>query len=184
MFFYPARMKSTGLTCYIYEIGKCRKDLHLSVKLDEFDPSKLTLLEDELNPENYKILYDGKKFRLFLENLYGKVKTSRTFQHKYLSIKDDTTKTKKCLYDVFFAIKELVTGKITDMCGFIDWNKIWLNCTEYDLTDKHSYHFEKLYLAMDGVICFQDPFLKNYKLDCEIIHGCVYLCKKCDTFLL
>ena len=87
-------MKYTKLTCYIYEVGKCRKDLHLSVKLDEFDPSKLSLLEDELNPENYKILYDGKKFRLFVENLYGKVKTSRAFQNEYLSIKDDTTNTK------------------------------------------------------------------------------------------
>ena len=113
LIFYPDRMKSTELTCYIYELGKCRKDLHLSVKLDEFDPSKFTLLED-----------NGKIFRVFVENLYGKVKTSRAFQHEYLSIKDDTTKTKKCLYEVFFAIKELLTGKITDMCGFIDWNKI------------------------------------------------------------
>ena len=67
-------MKSTELSCYIYEVGKSRKDLHLSVKLDEFDPSKLSLLENDLNPENFNILYDGKKFRLFIENLYGKVK--------------------------------------------------------------------------------------------------------------
>ena len=124
LFIYPDRMKSTELTCYIYEVGKSRKDLHLSVKLDEFDPSKLSPLEDELNPDNYKILYDGKKFRLFVEKLYGKVKTSRAFEHEYLSIKGDITNTKKCLYEVFFAIKELVTGKIPDICGFIDWNKI------------------------------------------------------------
>ena len=178
-------MKATELTCYVYKVGKDRKDLHLSVKLDEFDPSKLTLLEDDLNPENFKILYDGRKFRLFIENLYGKVKKSRLFESHYLSVKDDITKNKKCLYEVFFAIKELVTGKVTDdMCGFIDWNKIWLNCTKYDLTEKDSYHFEKLYLALDGVICVMDPFLKNYKLGCEMIHGCVYLCEKCDTFLL
>ena len=177
-------MKLTELTCYIYEVGKCRKDLHLSVKLDEFDASKLRLVEDELNPEHYKVLYDGKKFCLFVEKLYSKAKTSRVFEHEYLSIKDDCTKAKKCLYEVFFAIKELVTGKVTDMCGFVEWNKIWLNCTEYDLTDKHSYHLENLYLAIDGVICFQDPYLKNYKLDCEMIHGGVYLCEKCDTFLI
>ena len=99
-------------------------------------------------------------------------------------MKDDLTKSKKCLFEVFFAIKELVTSKVADMCGFIDWNKIWLNCTEYDLTEKHSYHFEKMYLALDGIICFQDPFLKNYKLDCEMVHGCVYLCEKCHSFLL
>ena len=100
-----------------------------------------------------------------------------------MSVKDDITKNKKCLYEVFFAIKELVTAKITDdLCGFIDWNKIWLNCTEYDLTEKHSYHFEKLYLAVDGVICIMDPFLKNYKLGCEMIHGCVYLCENVILF--
>ena len=59
-------MKPTELTCYVFEVGKDRKDLHLSVKLDEFDPSKLTLLKDDLNPENFKILYEGRKFRLFL----------------------------------------------------------------------------------------------------------------------
>ena len=181
-------MKLTELTCYIYEVGKCRKDLHLSVNLDEFDSSKLSLVEDELNPDNFKVLYEGKKFRLFIEKLYAKAKTSRVFEHEYLSIKDDCTKTKKRLHEVFFAIKELVTGKAIDMCEFLEWNKIWLNCTEYDLADRHSYHFEKLYLAVDGVVCdsvcFRDPYLKSYKLDCEMIYGCVYLCEKCDTFLI
>ena len=117
-------MKPTELSCYIYEVGKNRKDIHLAVKLDEFDPSKLALLEDNLNPENFKILYDGKKFRLFIENLYGKVKKSRAFKCEYLNIKDDLTKSKKCLYENFFAIKELVISKIADMSCFIEWNKI------------------------------------------------------------
>ena len=98
-------MKPTELSCYIYEVGKNRKDINLAVKLDEFDPSKLALLEDDLNPENFKILYDGKKFCLFIENLYGKVKKSRTFECEYLNIKDDFTKSKKCLYEVFFCNK-------------------------------------------------------------------------------
>ena len=114
-----------------------------------------------------------------------RLKLYLVFGDEYLSIKGDVTMARKCLYEVFFIIKELVTSKIAaDMCGFIDWNKIWLNCMEYDLTKTHSYHFEKLYLAVDGVICIWDPFLKNHKLDCKMIHGCVYLCEKCDTFLL
>ena len=181
---YSEKVKLTELTCYIYEIGNCKTELHLSVNLDEFDSSKLSLVEDKLNPDNFKVLYEGKKFRLFIEKLYAKAKTSRMFDHEYLSIKDDCTNTKKRLYEVFFTIKELITGKVADMCGFVEWNKIWLNCTEYDLVNKHSYHFEKLYLAVDSVVCFQDPYLKNYKLYCEMIHGCVYLCEKCDTFLI
>ena len=45
-------MKPTELTCYIYEVGKCRKYLHLSVNLEQFDESKISLVEDELNPDN------------------------------------------------------------------------------------------------------------------------------------
>ena len=65
---------SKELTCYIYEVGICKKDLHLSVNLHDFDSSKLSLVIDELNPDNFKVLYSGKKFRLFVEKLYGKVK--------------------------------------------------------------------------------------------------------------
>ena len=178
-------MKATELSCYIYEVGNCKKDLHLSVDLNDFDSSKLSLMVDELNSDNFKVLYSGKKFRLFVEKLYGKVKECRAFDDRdYLSIKDDCSVTKKMLYEVFFAMKELVTGKVVDMCSFIEWNKIWLNCTEYDLTNKHSYHLEKLYLAVDGVISIPDPYLKSYKLDCEMIKGGVCLCAKCDTFLI
>ena len=113
------------------------------------------------------------------------MKESRAFDDRdYLSIKDECSVTKKMLYAVFFAIKELVTGKVVDICSFIEWNKIWLNCTEYDLTNKHSYHLENLYLAVDGVISFADPYLKSYKLDCKMIQGGVYLCEKCDTLLI
>ena len=177
-------MKSTELTCYIYEVGICKKGLHLSENLHEFDSSKLSLVADELNPDNFKVLYNGKKFRLFVEKLYAKAKKSRVFENNdCLSIKDDCSVNKKILYEVFFAIKELITGKV-EMCSFIEWNRIWMGCTEYDLTNKHSYHFENLYLAVDSVISIPDPYLKNYKLDCEMIQGNVYLCEKCDTFLL
>ena len=182
--FYSGKMKPTELTCYIYEVGICKKDLHLSVNLHKFDSSKLSLVVDELNPDKFKVLYSDKKFHLFVEKLYGKVKKSRAFEDTdYLNIKDDCSVSKKMLYEVFFAIKELVTGKV-DMCSFVEWNRIWLGCTEYDLTNKHSYHFEKMYLAVDSVVCVPDPYFKNYKLGCELVQGNVYLCEKCDTFLL
>ena len=180
-------MKPTELTCNIYEETlNCKKYLHLSIKLDEFDPSRFALAKDDLNNENYNIIYDGKKFRLFVEKLYGKVKTSRVFENDYLSFKDDQTKAKKYLYDIFSSIKSLVKSNLKEdeMCSFIDWNRIWLNCVEYDMTNKHLYRFENLYIALDSMIALYDPFLKNYKLGCEMIDACVYLCEKCDTFLL
>ena len=178
-------MKATELSCYIYEVGNCKKDLHLSINLNDFDSSKLSLEVDKLNSENFKVLHNGNKFRLFVKKLYGKVKQSRAFEDReYLSIKDDCGVAKKKLYEVFFVIKESISGKVEGMWSFIEWNKIWLNCTEYDLAKKHSYHFENLYLAVDGVISIPDPYLTGYKFDCEMMQGDVYLCDKCDTFLL
>ena len=178
-------MKATELSCYIYEVGNCKKDLHLSVNLNDFNSSKLSLEVDKLNSENFKVLYNGNKFRLFVKKLYGKVKQGRAFEDReYLSIKDDCGIAKKKLYEVFSVIKELISRKVEGMWSFIEWNKIWLNCTEYDLTKKHLHHFENLYLAVDGVISIPDPYLTGYKLDCEIMQGDVYLCDKCHTFLL
>ena len=63
-------MKATELSCYIYEVGNCKKDLRLSVNLNDFDSSKLSLMVDELNSDNFKVLYSGKKFRLFVEDIW------------------------------------------------------------------------------------------------------------------
>ena len=174
-------------TCYIYEIGRCKKDLGLSIRLEDFDRSKLSLVVNDLNEDNFSVLYDGRKFRLYVDKLYAKVKHSRTFEQQYLSIKDDHTKAKERLIKVFTAIKELVqlnTEVHPDQMCYINWNNIWLNCCEYDLTKPHSYHLEKLYLAFDDVMCFKEPFMISYKLSCEMIDSFIYLCQKCDTYLL
>ena len=177
-------MKPTELNFYIYEVGICKKDLELSVNLSEFDRSKFSLEVEDLNPDNFKVMYDGKQFCLFVEKLYGQMKKSRCFEDTdYLSIKNDCSGSKPILYEMFSAIKELIMCKV-EMCTFIEWNKIWIGCSEYDLSNKHSYHFENLYLAVDCVISIPDPYFKNYRLDCQMIKGNVYLCKKCDTFLL
>ena len=44
--------------CYIYEVGICKKDLELSISLEDFNPSKLSLLVNDLNEDNFSILYD------------------------------------------------------------------------------------------------------------------------------
>ena len=173
--------------CYIYEVGNCKKDLGLSINLEDFYPSRLSLVVNDLNEDNFSILYDGRKFRLYVDELYAKVKHSRAFEQEYLSIKDDRTKAKERLRKVFSAIKELVqinTEEEPDQNCYIDWNKILLNCSEYDLTNGHSYHLEKLNLAFDNVLCYKEPFMRSYKLSCEMIDSFIYLYQKCDTYLL
>ena len=121
----------TRFECYIYEVASCKKDLGLSINLEDFDPSKLSLVVNDLNEDDFSILYDGQKFRLYVDKLYAKVKHSRAFEQEYLSIEDDRTKAKEPLMKVFSAIKELVqinTEEEPDQNCYIDWNNIWLNC--------------------------------------------------------
>ena len=130
----------TRFRCYIYEIARCKKDLSLSINLEDFDRSKLSLVANDEN--NFSILYDGRKFRLYVDKLYAKVKYSKTFK-QHLKIKDDHTRAKERLMKVFSAIKELVrlnTEAHPDQIFYMNWDNIWLNCCEYDLTKRHSYH--------------------------------------------
>ena len=177
----------TRFTCYIYEVGRFKKGLGLNISLEDFDPSKLSLVVNELNEDNFSIHYDGKKFRLHVNKLYARVKTSRAFEQEYLSIKGDRTKAKEGLMKVFAAIKKLVktnTEEEPEQNCYVDWDKVWLNCREYDLRLGHSYHLEKLYIAFDDVLCYKETFMRSYKLGCEMIDCFIYLCNKCDTFLL
>ena len=68
---------------YIYEVGSCKKDLGLSISLEDFDPSKLSFVVNDLNEDNFSILYDGQKFRLYVDKLYARVKNSRAFEQEY-----------------------------------------------------------------------------------------------------
>ena len=122
-----AALIPTKFTCYVYEVGRCKKDLGLSISLEEFDPSRLRLVVNELNKDNFSILYDGQKFRLYVDKLYARVKTSRAYEQEYLSIKDDRKKAKECLMKVFTTIKKLVKANAeeqTEQNCYVDWNKI------------------------------------------------------------
>ena len=49
--------------CYIYEVGNCKKDLSLSINLEDFDRSKLSLVVNDLNDFFYaKVFFYVEKF--------------------------------------------------------------------------------------------------------------------------
>ena len=50
-------LKPLNFTCY--ETRGDKKDLHLAVAINEFEPPKVTLRKNEINPNNFDILYDG-----------------------------------------------------------------------------------------------------------------------------
>ena len=150
-----------------------------------FDKNKISLVTDDFNENNFKIEYNNNSFHLFVSDLYCTVKKDTESENLYFSINNDHTSNGKRLNEVFSKLKELLLNKnINKEISVYKWNKIWLTASDYDCQIGHSYHVKDLYLAIDSIICFDDPFLKTYKLDCFMIDSSIFLCSKCDTFPL
>ena len=66
--------KLTPLGFSYYETCSDKKELDLAVRISEFDPAKVTLSQWKLNPNNYDILYDGHRLRVFLKSFSGIIK--------------------------------------------------------------------------------------------------------------
>ena len=65
------------------------KNLDYITFLTDFDKDKLTLKRNEINEQNYDILYDSKPFRIAPKAFGGIVKRSKYFkQEKKIKIKD------------------------------------------------------------------------------------------------
>ena len=158
--------------CPYYEICNRKKDLHLSINLDMFDENKLSLVHDTFNESNFQVEYDKQKFCLFVKELYVTVKTDNESSEDYFSFNNDYSSAKTCL------------DSINETISFYKWNKIWLGTSEYDLKLGHSYHVKDLYIAIDDITCFEDPFLKTYRLNSCMIDSSIFLCNKYNTFSL
>ena len=83
------------------------KQIELDVPLTEFDKSKLSLSRCEINPNNFDVFYDGKKFRLFFKAFLAIIKRSKFFEReKHLKIKDVCLS--RMLWEVLFTIEDKV----------------------------------------------------------------------------
>ena len=171
--------------CPYYEVADLKKDLHLSLNLDSFDESKLSLVPKLLNEETFEVKYDNKKLRLFVKDLYVTVKRDHNNSEAYFTYKYDPSPAKKLLDSVFSSIKKPLIEKVPcDVLSFAKFGKIWLTAAEYDLKIGHSYHVRDLYIAIDNMICCENAFLKTYWLNSVMIDSSVNLCYNCDTFEL
>ena len=113
------------------------------------------------------------------------VKKNEESSEDYFSFNNDHSSERKCLDSVFSALRKELLDRLKDeTISFYKWNKIWLGASEYDLKLGHSYHVKDLYIALDDIICLEDPFLKTYKLNSYMIDASIFLCNKCDTFSL
>ena len=104
-----------------YETCGDRKDLHLGIPISEFEPSKVSIRKNEINPNNFDVLYDGHKFRLNFKAFSGIVKRSAVFEReKYINIKDT------CLSKVFWEICHTITTRIEEEHQTQKDDKFWL----------------------------------------------------------
>ena len=55
------------------------KQLELGIQLTQFDSGKLAVVRDKENSNNFSVLYDGHKFRLFLKAFPGIVEKASFF---------------------------------------------------------------------------------------------------------
>ena len=175
----------------IYNLCKDKKELDLAIDISDFDKPKVSLIKSEVNLNNFKILYDSQKFRLKVDVLNGNLKQSRCFADAiYLSIKDDCVSNRIKLNQLFECLKEKTTDELTqdekenEILNFIEWNKIWMRFSDYDLTEKHIYHFENVCLAIDQVTSVPDEYFRMYRLECSMIAGSIVMCENCDSFFL
>ena len=149
------------LTCTLYEFCGGKRDLELKVKLEEIDVNNITLTDFDEN--RCKVLYDGKKFRIFIESFDAVIRKSRVFEtEKNLKVKTDAVRKK--LWDIFFAIEQLlkkVTLNEKKFCWFCEWYLIFINFYEKRLITNHIYNFQKSYVAIDDIICFEQICMIN-----------------------
>ena len=178
-------MNAVKFSCPYYEVCDRKKNLHLSVDLSLFDKNKISIVTDNYNENNFKVEYNNHSFRLFVSDLYCTVKKDSESEQLYFSINNDYAANGKLLNQVFSELKKLLSDKnINKEISVYKWNKIWLTASDYDCQLGHSYHVKDMYEAIDSIVCFNDPFLKTYKLDCFMIDSTIFLCNKCDTFPL
>ena len=171
--------------CSNYEVCNRKKKLDLSVNLNMFEKNKLRLVSDSINENNFRVEYDNHNFRLLVNDLFATVKKDSESEELYFSITNDNTNTRTNLNNVFSALRQLLFDKNIDQTiSVYKWNNIWLSCSAYDLQIGHSYHVNDLHIAIDSIICMEDPFFKTYKLECFMIDSVIFLCTKCDTFPL
>ena len=156
----------------LYEVCGDMKQTELGVQLIQFNTGLLSVVPDEQNPDNFKIFYDGHKFRLFRKAFPAFVKRSKYFaREKHIKIKDRCQS--KLLWEVFWNISERVmevASKEDKFCRFIEWCRIWVNFCDKRLASKHIYYFEEASVAIDRVIMIKESeHSKEFRLSAEII---------------
>ena len=166
--------KLTPLSFSYYETCGDKKELELAIPISEFDPTKVTLAQCKLNPNNYDILYDGHRFRVFLKAFSEIIKRSRVFERE-ICVKIKDIAQNKLIWEICHVIstilQELYQQKKSDkFCCYIEWYRIFVNNCDERLARRKVHYFEDTTVALDRVVMIDDNAWTNqYRLVSEMI---------------
>ena len=161
----------TPLNFRIYEqLAKQKgieKNLDCITFLTDFDKDKLTLKRNEINVQNYDILYNGKPFRIAPKAFSGIVKRSKCFKReKKVKIKDPVVSMQLWHVSHHRRTGKIRSAKKEKFCWFLESYYTSINCDER-LAPKHLYYFEDGIIAFDQVINTDKDCLICSKLKCS-----------------
>ena len=152
-----------------------KKELELAVPISEFDHTKVTLAQCEKNPNNYNILYDGHRFRVFLKAFSGIIKRSRIFERE-ICVKIKDIAQNKLFWEICHVIssrlQEIYQQKKSDkFCCYIKWYRIFANYCDKRLARRKIHYFEDTTVALDRVVMIdEDAWTNQYRLVSEMIN--------------
>ena len=146
--------KLTPLSFTYYETCGDKKELELAVPISEFDHTKVTLAQREKNPNNYNILYDGHRFRVFLKAFSGIIKRSRVFEREIcVKIKDIAQN------ELFWEICHVISTRLQEIyqqkksdkfCCYVEWYRIFANYCDERLPRRKEHYLEDTTVALDS----------------------------------
>ena len=137
-----------------------------------------SLVRDDFNPNNFNILYDGHKLRVFLKAIPAIVKRSKFYERKKnIKLKDKCIR--EILWQASWKIAQLLMKEVASknkFCWFVEWYKLWINSCDYRFSSKRLHHFEESTVAIDRIVLIEeDKWSRWYGLESELIDGHVLL---------
>ena len=148
------------------------------MSLTELDTEKLSVVRNDFNPNNFDVLYDGHKLRVFLKATPTIVKRSKFYERrKYMKLKD------KCIRKIWWRacwkIAQLLMNKVASenkFYWFTEWYKIWISFCDNRFSSKFLYHSEESSIAIGRVVMMEeDKYSRWYILDSELSDAHVLL---------
>ena len=137
-----------------FSANYCSDVDEIGIDIMSFDPSRLTIKRNEINPCNWDALYDNKLLVLKLKSFSGILKRSQEFsREKYVKIKDRCLN--KLIWEICCTICNIINlrelrEKGEDKrygCWFADYARVFMNYLDGRPRMRKTHYFEDVCIA-------------------------------------